>query len=66
MKFLKTRVPRYKGSTQKKSAIVLRGIGWGLMLSHWMGSVDHWQELKGMLYNNDMYKSSKYQREYDC
>ena len=48
-KFLKTKASRYKDFIQKKFATAKRGVGWGLMLSLWMGSVDLWQEQEGTL-----------------
>lgn len=48
-KFLKIKASRCKDFIQRRFATAKRGVGWGLMLSHWMGSVDLWQERKGTL-----------------
>ena len=53
--FSKTRASTYKDSTLKKFEMVPRGVGWGLMLSHLMDSVDHWLEQKGMLHFKDQF-----------
>jgi len=49
-KFLKTKVSRYKDFIQRKFVTARRGVGWGLMLSPWMGSVGLWQERRGKLF----------------